>query len=299
MKVLITGGTSIVGRYLLRQIKGQVEAVATYFRNRNFEELQNIKYSYLDVTVRKDVLDLFRTEHPDVVVHTASIGSVDFSERHKDEARHVNVEGTSHVVEGAKACNAKFIFISSNAVFDGENSPYKEEDLPNPINLYGNLKLEGERIVAGSGLDYAIVRPILIYGWNNPDERPNPVTWLLFKLKHGQQVKMVNDVYSNPLLADNCAEAIWSIILQDRKGIYHIGGRDRVSRFDFAIKTAKAFSLDCRLIEPVPSSYFKNIALRPKDTTYSTEKMQKELGIRSIAIKEGLDIMISGKEVVL
>lgn len=288
-----------MGRYLLRQIKGQVEAVATYFKNKDFQLIQGVEYYHLDVTIEKDVIEFFKLEQPDVVVHTASIGSVDFSQKHKDETRLVNVGGTKNVVEGAKACNAKFIFISSNAVFDGENSPYKEEDPLKPINYYGELKVEGERIVATSGLPYAIVRPILIYGWNDPNERPNPVTWLLSKLEDRQKVKIVDDVYCNPLLANNCAEAIWSVILNDRKGIYHIGGRDRVNRFDFAVCAAKAFGLDYELITPVPSSYFKNIAHRPKDTTYSTKKMQEELGVRPIGIKEGLEIMISEKEVAL
>lgn len=293
MKVLVTGGTGLIGRYLLRQLKAQTETVATYFRNRRFERIRDIKYYHLDVTMGKEVLELFKAERPNVVVHTASIGSVDYSENHQDEARLVNVGGTKNVVAAAMACNAKFIFISSNSVFSGENPPYKEQDPPNPINYYGQLKLEGERIVAASGLRYAIVRPILIYGWNDPNGRPNPVTWLLSKLKNGQQVKIVDDVYCNPLLASNCAEALCSIILNDEEGVYHIAGRDRINRFDFALKAAEAFGLDYGLIVPVKSSYFKNIAPRPKDTTHSTKKMQDELGVRPIGIEEGLKIMIS------
>lgn len=285
-----------MGRHLLRQIKGQVKAVATYFKSKGFQPVQDVEYCQMDVTIEKEVIEFFKAEQPDVVVHTASIGSVDFSEKHKDETRLVNVGGTKNAVAGAKACNAKFIFISSNAVFDGESPPYKEEDPLKPINYYGKLKVEGERIVLSSGLPYAIVRPILIYGWNDPNGRPNPVTWLLSRLKDRQQVKIVDDVYCNPLLAGNCAEAIWSVILNDKKGIYHIGGKDRVNRFDFAVCAAKAFGLDYELIEPVPSSYFKSIAHRPKDTTYSTKKMQEELGVRPIGIKEGLEIMISEKE---
>jgi dTDP-4-dehydrorhamnose reductase len=297
MKVLVTGGSGIVGRYLLRQITGQVEAVATYFKNRDFQRIQDVEYYHLDVTVEKDVVDFFKAEQPDVIVHTASVGSVDFSHKHRDRARFVNVGGTRNVAEGAKVCNAKFIFISSNAVFDGENSPYKEEDPLKPINYYGRLKVEGEQIVAASGLEYAIARLILIYGWNYPNERPNPVTWLLSRLKHRQEVKIVADVYCNPLLAGNCAAAICSLILNGRNGIYHIGGRDRVSRFDFAVCAAKAFNLDYKLITPVPSSYFKNIAPRPKDTTYLTKKMEEELRVRPIGIREGLDTMKSEKEV--
>lgn len=299
MKVLVTGGTGIIGRYLLRKIKPHAKAVATYYLNKDSERISDVEYHRLDIARKKDVIELFTVIKPDVVVHIASIGSVDFCEEHRDEAWMVNVDGTKNMIEGAQTCQARFIFISSNAVFDGKTPPYDEEDLPSPVNFYGKLKLEGEEAIASSGLEYAIVRPILIYGWNDPSERSNPVTWLLSKLKDNKPVKIVNDIYCNPLLANNCADAIWSVIINRKKGIYHVGGKDRLSRFDFAVKTAKAFGMDHKLIESVPNAYFKNIAPRPKDTTYSTKKMQRKLGIRPIGIDEGLDIMLSEKELVL
>ena len=296
MRVLVTGGTGLVGRYLLRHMKDHAEILATHLEDKAFDWIPGVRYCRMDVADRENVVRIFREADPDIVVHTASIGDVDFCERHKDKARSVNLEGTGNALDGARSSGAKFIFISSNAIFDGKRPFYKETDEPNPVNYYGTLKVETENMVSNSALEYAIVRPILMYGWNDQSERPNPVTWLLAKLRKKENVRVVDDIYCTPLLADACARALRSIIVNDKRGIYHIGGRDRVSRFDFAVKTAETFGLDRGLIEPVPNSYFKSIASRPKDTSYSTEKMEKELDMRPIGVEEGLSLMMSERE---
>ena len=298
MKILVTGGTGIIGREFLRLLSGRGHEVsATYFRNRRFNRIDGVMYQRMDVTSAKEVKGIFKSDNPDIVVHTASIGNVDFSELNKKEAKFVNVDGTRNILEASEACRSKFIFISSNAIFDGEKAPYREEDAPKPVNYYGRLKLDGERLVQKSRLKYAIVRPILIYGWNDPNERPNPVTWLISKLEKREPVKMVNDIWCNPLLAANCAEALYAVIAGDKEGIYHIGGRERISRYQFAVKAAEVFGLDKTLIDPVPNSYFNGIAPRPKDTTYVTEKMENDLKVRPIGIDDGLELMKADMEI--
>lgn len=287
-RILITGGTGLLGQALLNSAPSEVEISGTYLPGKAPAIELPRPFFPLDVRDPDQVTQLFDQVRPDLVIHAASIGSVDYSEHHREESWAVNVGGTQHIGAACERHHARLIFISSNAVFDGEHPFYTEEAPVNPINYYGQLKVEGEEWVKASGLDYAIVRPILMYGWHLPIERGNWVTSWLRSLGHGQRVKVVDDVGTKPLYALNCAEVIWAVIAQQKTGIYHVAGSDHITLYHFAQATAEVFSLDASLIDPVPSSYFPEIAPRPRDTSFDTTKMEYELGVKPWSVRAGL-----------
>lgn len=263
----------------------------TFYSTNSFSLLKEHVYFLLDIRNRSDVRRLFSDLKPDIVIHTASIGSVDYAETNRKVAWKTNVMGTDNVIWACEEIGAKIIFISSNAVFDGEDAPYSESDPVNPINYYGKLKIEGEMLVKNSKVINVIIRPILMYGWNSPNRRQNPVTWLLSMLEKKQSVNVVTDIHYNPLLVDDCARAIWSAVELGKTGTFHVGGEDRISLFNFAREVASIFELDISLIKPVKNEFFKNIAPRPKDTCYVTKKMQEELKVYPKGVKDGLLFM--------
>jgi dTDP-4-dehydrorhamnose reductase len=288
-RILITGGTGLLGSTLVRTAAKDFAIVASY--NKIFPITERAGFVQLDITDRKRVFDVFEEIMPDILIHTAALANVDYCETHKEEAWNVNVVGTANLLDACDEHGTKMIFTSTNAVFDGEHAPYSEEDKPNPINYYGKTKLEAETLVRMRGAKHAVARLMTMYGWNNPGERQNLVTWLLSKLTKGEAVQMVDDIYNNHLFVGNCADAIWAIVKLDKAGLYHIAGGDCVSTYELALKTAEVFDLDKNLIKPVKSDLFKFPAPRPKNTCYVTEKMEKELKVRPLSIEEGLHYM--------
>ena len=286
--IIFTGGTGLLGTAFLDTAPDQVEIIPTSFKNEEFRQFKRFSFQKVDITDRESVIDLFDRARPRVVVHAASLGSVDYCEQHREEAMMVNVEGTRNVIEAAQRYGTKMIFTSSNAVFDGNDAPYTEASKTNPVNFYGKTKVIGEDLVQRSNLHFTIVRLILMYGWNHPGERQNPVTWLIEKLTKGERVKLVNDTYTNPLLNTQAAQAIWKIVELDKTGILNISGGETANRYEFGIKTAEIFGLDSQLIEPVPSEYFSGIAARMPNTAYDTRLMEGELGVIPFALEEGL-----------
>ena len=101
-------------------------------------------------------------------------------------------------------------------------------------------------------------------------------------------MKVVDNVFSKPLPAWFCAEVIWEIVKKNRTGIYHAAGRDHISLYQFALETAQVFNLDATLIAPVPDSYFPEIAPRPKDTSFDTTKIERELRVKPVGVRDGL-----------
>lgn len=294
--VVITGGTGLLGLGLLKTAPSDFSIIPTYHKN-PIKTYNNFTFSELDITNVNQIHALFKLHQPTVVIHTASIGNVDFCEKNRDEANRINVTGTQNIINACTTFKARLVFTSSNAVFDGLKAPYNENSDLNPVNYYGETKKRGEKIVQESGVNSAIVRLVLMYGWHHPKERANPVTWLIEKIGNNEPVKLVNDTYVNPLLNIQAAEAIWKITERHKTGVYHISGRERVNRYEFGLQTAEVFQLPKELIKSVTSDYFKGIAQRMPDTTYKTDKMEKDLGISPFTIHEGLTWMKHNKEV--
>ncbi|MFA5339143.1 MAG: NAD(P)-dependent oxidoreductase [Candidatus Omnitrophota bacterium] len=289
-RILITGGTGLLGKALIETNRiADIDAV--YIGGYDMREGERVTYHKADICDKDAMRAVFDKVRPQVVIHTAGIASVDYCERNYPEARKSNVFGTRAMAELCAEYGAEMVFVSTNAVFDGKSAPYSEDDKPSPINKYGEMKLEGEKIVRESGLKFLIVRPILMYGWNNKNERSNPVTWLIQKLGRGEGVKMVNDVFENPLLNTSCAEIIWALIRSGKEGPYHIAGKDVLNRYEFALLVADIFGLSRALISPVSSAAFKDLAPRPSNTSYNTAKIERELDIRLLTVKEGLELM--------
>ena len=284
----------MLGRYLAKTAPDIYDVSCTFFpSNKEKYIYHHCRGCCLDVSDRGMVLSTIKKTGPDYVVHTASIASVDYVEKNKEEAKKTNLGGTKNIIEACRESGARLVYISSNAVFDGKNPPYSEEDPVSPVNYYGELKAEEENAVKSSGLQYAIVRPILMYGWNLEVERKNPVTWLIDLLKAGTVTNVVDDVLCNPLFVKDCSDAIWKIIASNEGGVFHVGGEDVVSRYELACFTAKTFGFDTNLIKPVKSSFFTGIASRPQNTTYCTGKIKKKLQIFPLGVVEGLEAMKS------
>jgi dTDP-4-dehydrorhamnose reductase len=287
-RVLVTGGTGLLGVAIQRSAPKDIQGFSIYFPERSLPVPLPFPVRDADVSGRMQMQSVFEWAKPDVVIHAAAIGSVDFAERNREQTRKINVGGTEIVAELCQIYESRLIYVSSNAVFDGRTPLYSETAPVNPINYYGQLKVDAENVVSESTIPWAIVRPILMYGWPYPGERDNPVVWWVRSLENGKPIKVVDNVFSKPLPAWSCADAIWALIRQNRTGIYHAAGHDHISLYRFALLTAEVFGLDARLITPVPDSYFPEIAPRPQDTSFDTTKIETELGMKTVGVRDGL-----------
>lgn len=278
MRVLVTGGSSLLGKALY-ETSSKCDLAMTWFTNNI-----NLPSYQLDICDQSQVAYVFDRVKPDVVIHCAAIGSVDFAEKDYSAAQWVNVTGIENLLQAASG--AKFVYISSNAVFDGNNPPYSETSERNPINNYGRLKRDAEDLVMTYS-DWMIVRPFLLYGWPWPNGRQNWMTTIEEKLSAGGRVSLVDDIYWQPTSVMDMARAIWRLIDISHNEIYHVAGPDRITLFEFGKLVARRFGLDSRLLEPVSHTKFNAMAPRPIDTTYDLSKATAA-GISCKPVKEGL-----------
>ena len=230
-------------------------------------------------------------QKPELIVHAAAMTQVDECELNKQDCYNINVTATRFIIDAAKAVNAKFVYVSTDFIFDGNSGPYKEEDEPGPVNYYGSTKWVAEKAVEESGLHWAIARTILVYGVIPSTGRTNIVSFVKNNLEQKLPIKMVTDQYRTPTFVHDLAAGIILIIEKDATGIFHLSGDQQMTPYEMAVETAKFFGFDAKLISKAASPDIKQPALRPSKTGFDISKAKKELGFKPLSFQEGLKEM--------
>lgn len=291
MKILITGANGLLGQKLVALLSHEknVEVIATSKGvNVNSYDLPKYHFCSLDVSDKEQVNRVIEDEKPDVIIHTAAMTHVDECEQDKEKCWHVNVVAVEWLLEAAKKHHAFFIHLSTDFVFSGSSGPHVEVDGHYPVNYYGKTKAEAELLVQQSGVDYAIVRTAIVYGIAPKMSRSNIVLWVKESLENGKSIKVVDDQFRTPTLAEDLAMGCWLIAKQRAQGIFHISGEEVYTPYQMALLIAEHFKLDNTLINRTDSSEFTQPARRPPRTGFIIEKAKNELGYTPHTFREGL-----------
>jgi dTDP-4-dehydrorhamnose reductase len=287
-KVLVIGGTGLVGNALLRAWTAQKAdvAAATYHCHASGGFL------HLDMQNDGQVKALLSEHRPTVVAVPAANPFVDYCQLHPEQTRRVNVAGTLNVARACKDLGARMIFYSSDYVFDGLKGRYTEEDAPCPINEYGRQKAETERGVLALDPRNLVIRTSGAYGWQW--EPKNFVLQVRGNLSEGRPMRVAEGLRYNPTYVENLAQITTALVAAGAGGIFHVVGAEEILRTEFAARAARALGLDASLIHTVPAAEFKSPTVRPKQTSLITEKVRRLLpDIPLLGVDEGLKRMIS------
>lgn len=295
MKILITGSNGLLGQKVVYALlkKTGVEIIATSKGENRISKKNGYQYFPLDITNKNEVSELISKVQPDCIINTAAMTNVDACENDQPGCKALNVDAVQYLIDACKPFNTHFIHISTDFVFDGEGGPYREEDEPNPVSYYAWSKLESEKIVQASGLDWAILRTIIIYGVVDDVQRSNLVLWTKSSLEAGKSINVITDQFRSPTLAEDLADACISASERRAKGIYHICGpeKDFDSIINLVKKIAKFYKLDESLIKPISSAELNQPAKRPPKTGFILDKARRELNYNPHTFEEGLVII--------
>ena len=294
MKVLLTGSNGLLGQKLVQALRRDpsVELLATSRGPDRSAEPLGAQYRSLEITDANAVDAIFETFTPEVVIHTAAMTNVDACELDPAACTLQNVTATKNLVLAAKRHRSHFIFLSTDFIFDGEAGPYKEEDAPAPLSLYGHSKLQGEQFVQAAGLEkWAIARTIIVYGHAAGLSRGNAVSWAKGALEKGEVMRVVNDQYRMPTLAEDLADGCIRIAKQGATGIYHLSGPDGMTILELVHRVATFFHLDPQHVQPVKSDSLGQPAKRPPRTGFVLEKARHDLGYAPRSFEQGLAVL--------
>lgn len=257
--LLITGANGQLGSELLRLLPDALAATS----------------AVLDITDEDKVRDFIFENKVDTIINCAAYTAVDKAEDEPELAAAVNEKGVFNL---ARNCQ-RLIHISTDYVFDGKSCrPYAEEDLTNPLSVYGKTKLAGEIAALDNALSCVVIRTSWLYSSLG---EANFVRTMLRLGQERENLNVVFDQVGTPTNAADLAAAIVKIlpnITTDTKGLYHFSNEGICSWYDFAYEIMREAGLSCR-VNPIESKDYPTKAVRPFYSVLNKAKIKKDFGV--------------------
>lgn len=258
MKVIVTGYSGQLGHDVVNEGK-----------KHGFDFI-GVGREELNITKEQQVSAFIHKEKPDAIIHCAAYTAVDNAEDDKETCWDVNVNGTKYLATAAKEVNAKFIYISTDYVFEGTGTePFTEEDPTNPIGYYGLTKYEGEKIVQSLLDTFFIVRISWVFGINGN----NFIKTMLRLAETRNELNVVGDQFGSPTYTFDLAKLLLDMVETDKYGIYHASNEGFTNWAEFAQEIFKVADKEVK-VNSISTSEYHTKAVRPKNSRMSKDKLE-------------------------
>lgn len=266
MRILLTGCSGQVGYELERSLQALGEVVA-------------VDRARMDLSDLDQVRSVVREVKPGLIVNPAAYTAVDKAESEPDLARRINALAPGVMAEEAKRLGAAMVHYSTDYVFDGsKQGAWVETDPVNPLNVYGQTKLEGEQAIAAAGIDHLILRTSWVYGMRGK----NFLLTMLRLAKEREELRVVADQHGAPTWSRTIADTTAVLLAQAREegwwqrhsGIYHLSSRGETTWFGFTQAIIEQAGLNCRVL-PISSAEYPVPARRPANSLMNADKLER------------------------
>ena len=294
MRILLLGLTSNIGFKFYLNFFKEFDIYATY---RSLPKIitnnkKLIRVESLSKTFLKDVINKIE---PDIIINTIAEGNIDKCEQNYNSCKLLNVILVENLVEILKNKNIKLIHFSSNAIYNGENSPYSDNSTPLPVNNYGKSKLKADRIIIKNLKNYLLLRPITIIGSSEIFQRLNPATFIIDKLNNNNNIKLVNDDIVNFLYIDDLIDIMYQLIKKDIIGEFNISGNEILNRYELGELIMRNMNTSATILE-CSSKEFKSFASRAKNTSFDNSKIKNILNFNFTHVDTAIKKILIQKE---
>jgi len=257
MKIIVTG------------FNGQLGFDVFHTGKRVGLEMIGIGREELDITNEQDVYKFVDSVKPDAIIHCAAYTAVDKAEDDRENCWNVNVEGSRYLAKAAEKHNAKFMYISTDYVFNGQGEkPFTEEDLPSPIGYYGLTKYEGEKVVQELLEKWFIVRISWVFGINGN----NFIRTMLKLSETRDELNVVGDQFGSPTYTYDLSQLLIEMIVSEKYGIYHATNEGFCNWAEFAKAIFNEANRNVK-VNSITSEEYPTRAVRPKNSRLSKQKL--------------------------
>ncbi len=239
----------------------------------NLRGVEEVEIDLLDFAAVTNLLNRVR---PKYVIHCAGLTNVDECEKNESLAKKIHVDLSLLIAQISLQLNAQMIHISTDHLWDGTKSMVQEDTSFCPLNVYGKTKAESELAVLSANPKSLILRT----NFFGPglEWRQSLSDWIINCLNRNERINAFADVFFTPISMFHLSDIVLRLMQKKAKGVYHVAGSERVSKFEFAVSIARTLNKSIDLIKPISIKDVKLHAPRPLDMSLSTEKIQKLFG---------------------
>jgi dTDP-4-dehydrorhamnose reductase len=283
--IVVTGAGGLVGYRILEQLARRGECLGLYHREK--PNVDGVCWQQSDLRCRQETWRILDEVKPRVIIHSAASCDPVWCEQNPSETLALNLGGTRYLAEWACNHDSFLVLISTDLVFDGTRRDYREEDPVRPISVYGWSKLAAEETVQASGVAHAVVRTALVYGKSLSGKRGCDEK-LVTKWKRGETTPLFTDEMRTPTSARDLAEKVIEIADRRLSGLFHVAGKERLSRYQFGCRIAEMFGFSPNLIQPVRIDDVVSVPPRVRDASMDIAKAQNHLQSPFRSIEENL-----------
>jgi dTDP-4-dehydrorhamnose reductase len=294
MKLLVTGFNGFVAGSILAQVPDDWE-VHGIGRAEIPVNPGKINYHHVNLLDKDQLRNALHTIRPDAVIHTAAIANIDFCEYNQEAAEAINVVATKDLSAICKEINAKLIFCSTDAVFDGHKKNYTEEDITSAINYYASTKIRAEKIVLDSDKTNVVARLALVIGLPVMGKGNSFLAEMIEKLKKGESVKFPENEIRTPIDVLTLGAALIELAAREFSGIIHLAGNTRINRYDMGRLIARMTGFPEEKIIAINSGDLTGRAPRSNDVSLNNARAGNILKTPMLTLEEGLALTLSKK----
>ena len=292
-KLLVTGASGFLGWNLCQVAKHNWQVYGTYFTN--YVTIDDVNLYKVNLTDYIALEQLFSTLQPDAVIHLAAASKPDFCQINPEISYNINVTTSLYLAQLCAAADIPFVFTSTDLVFDGQNSFYQENDPVCPICIYGEHKVIAEQKIQEIYPVAAICRMPLMFGLSSPVSN-SFIQGFIKTLKTEQELNLFVDEFRTPVSATTAAQGLLLALEKQVNRVLHLGGKQRISRYEFGLLLAKVLKLNQNLIVPGKQQDVIMAAPRCPDTSLDSSKAW-QLGYQPLSLQDELiaisDVIIS------
>ncbi|MBE9214123.1 NAD(P)-dependent oxidoreductase [Plectonema cf. radiosum LEGE 06105] len=282
-KLLITGASGFLGWHLCQLANMEWDVYGTYFSHSL--EIPGIKLVKADLTNFAEVKTVFKEIQPAAVIHTAAQSQPNYCQIHPEESLLINVTASLNIAGLCADNSIPYVFTSTDLVFDGLKGFYQETDSVNPVNIYGEHKVMAEMGILERYPQAAICRMPLMFGNATPTASSFLQSFIKI-LQEGKELKLFIDEFRTPVNGKTAAKGLL-LAVEKVQGIIHLGGKERVSRYDFGRLLVETFEISTAKIKASKQQDVKMAAPRPQDVSLDSSKAFK-LGYAPLSLQEQL-----------
>jgi dTDP-4-dehydrorhamnose reductase len=285
MKILVTGASGLLGLNLSLRMTGTHSIVGVDRSKLADTPFDLVQADLLEVGACSRLLN---EVHPDAIIHTAANANVDACESDPVGAQLLNAKFPGHLAELCAKYDVRLIHISTDAVFDGtKDGIYTENDVPNPLGVYAQTKLDSERNVVSANSD-AVVARVNFFGWSLSGTR-SLAEFFYNNLSKGQQVNGFTDVWFCTMFVGDLTDTLVRMLEKGLSGLYHVVGSEALTKYEFGLKIARQFGYDEELIQPISVEESGLPAKRSHNLRLSIHKLSTDLGLEVPGVSTGIE----------